>query len=86
VIVGERPEWHAEAACRGTDPEVFFPRTSDPRHEALALCASCPVRSQCLEHALALPEDHGTWGGRSERARRRIRRRRILMPPTGEPA
>ena len=33
---------------------------------AKAVCAACPVRTQCLEHALAVREPYGVWGGLSE--------------------
>jgi WhiB family redox-sensing transcriptional regulator len=43
---------------------------------ARRICATCPVKEQCLEHALAHRIDHGVWGGASERERRRILKRR----------
>ena len=62
--------WQANAACLGASTELFIgpddERVRDrTRHEALAvvLCAACPVRRECLEHALAVPERHGIWGG-----------------------
>ena len=30
---------------------------------AKKICTPCPVKTQCLEHALAVPEDYGVWGG-----------------------
>jgi hypothetical protein len=33
----------------------------------------CPVREQCLAYAVINKEDHGTWGGYSERQRRHIK-------------
>jgi WhiB family redox-sensing transcriptional regulator len=33
---------------------------------AKAVCASCPVIQQCREHALAVQEPYGIWGGLSE--------------------
>ena len=45
--------WRKRAACRGIDPEVFFPVTDEDAEEAKAICATCPVREACLEHALA---------------------------------
>jgi WhiB family redox-sensing transcriptional regulator len=30
------------------------------------VCASCPVIQQCREHALAVQEPYGIWGGLSE--------------------
>jgi WhiB family redox-sensing transcriptional regulator len=39
------------------------------------MCAECPVRRQCLGHAMKLPESYGIWGGTSEdeRAQQRLR-------------
>lgn len=39
-----------------------------------ALCAECPVKDQCLEHALANHENFGTWGGYNEKELRRLKR------------
>ena len=36
----------------------------------------CPVREACLEHAIAVREKHGVWGGLTARERRRLIRRR----------
>lgn len=66
--------WRAEAACKGTPPRWWFPaRGERPERAALELCAICPVRPACLEHAL-LHEKFGLWAGTSEKARRRMRR------------
>jgi WhiB family transcriptional regulator, redox-sensing transcriptional regulator len=56
------------ATCTVTDPDLFFPPTYGPTHRstiraAKALCGRCPVQSECLEHALAAPEEYGIWGG-----------------------
>jgi len=59
--------------CAQTDPEVFFPEKGGSVREAKAVCAGCPVRAQCLEHALAHDERFGVWGGLSERERRRLK-------------
>lgn len=68
--------WRKRAACRGIDPEVFFPASDEEAEEAKAICAMCPVRQACLEHALAHREREGVWGGATERERRRILRQR----------
>lgn len=69
--------WDDEAGCRGIDPDVFFPdRPSDPALAAKAICRGCPVRTQCLEFALATRLDHGVWGGLTELERRSLRRSR----------
>lgn len=72
------------AACRGMDPDLFFPlrghvhgTTYSPEvAEALAACGRCEVRQECLEHALDAPERTGIWGGTFERQRRELRRER----------
>lgn len=69
--------WDTEASCQGIDPEVFFPdRPSDSGLAAKAICRGCPVRTQCLEFALATRLDHGVWGGMTEIERRSLRRSR----------
>jgi WhiB family redox-sensing transcriptional regulator len=60
------------AACRGLPNRVFFPL--DRRYGgARAVCATCPVRPECLAHALALSAKKGMFGGLtpSQRARQR---------------
>jgi WhiB family redox-sensing transcriptional regulator len=71
-----QPSWRQRAACRGLDPEIFFPDSDEEAGEAKAVCARCPVREACLEHALAHREREGIWGGATERERRRILRHR----------
>ena len=68
----ERPEWHRRAACSGMDVDLWFPVRGDTIPPAArAVCAKCPVRSECLEAGLR--EKHGIWSGTSERQRRGIR-------------
>jgi len=68
--------WREFARCRGVDPETFYPSSDDDAGPAKDICALCPVREACLEHALARREKHGVWGGLTARERRRILRRR----------
>jgi hypothetical protein len=74
-------DFRHRAACRGVDPEVFFPTAQDgPQLEeqvaaAKAVCARCLVRSECLAWALmALP--YGVAGGLTEDERHGERTRR----------
>ena len=69
----QRPEWHAQAACRGMGSEVFFPERGDKVSEAIAICEGCPVRQECLEFSLQNGERNGIWGGVPERRRRNLR-------------
>jgi WhiB family transcriptional regulator, redox-sensing transcriptional regulator len=53
--------WALRARCREDGPELFYdPERAD---EARLLCAACPVRSYCLQTALAIGETEGIWGG-----------------------
>lgn len=68
--------WREDAACRTLDTAIFFPDTEEESGPAVAVCASCPVREECLEFALLTRQDDGIWGGLTETERRRLRRRR----------
>jgi WhiB family transcriptional regulator, redox-sensing transcriptional regulator len=68
--------WRQHAACRGLDPEIFYPQTDEDAESAKAVCDLCSVRGSCLEYALSVREKEGVWGGATERERRRIIRQR----------
>jgi WhiB family transcriptional regulator, redox-sensing transcriptional regulator len=74
-------EWRSASACRHANPDLFFPvaTTASERAaqiaKAKAICAGCPVRSQCLEFARANELNYGIWGGTTPEDRTRIRRR-----------
>jgi WhiB family transcriptional regulator, redox-sensing transcriptional regulator len=65
-------EWREAAACRQSDPEIFFPIGSAAAEiqRAKAICARCPVQRPCLTYALATSQEFGIWGGRDEAERR----------------
>ena len=65
-------EWMARGRCTNVPPSRFFPSDGAGVDAARKICAECPVKEPCLEHALAHRIDHGVWGGCSERERRRI--------------
>lgn len=71
--------WQQRAACRGMDPELFFPGRGESTREAKAACAQCPVRDECLSAAYGGSERFGIWGGLSERERR-VERRGLDLP------
>ena len=68
--------WRQRAACRGVDPDIFYPVSDEEAEESKAICAECAVRQPCLEYAIANRERDGVWGGATERERRRIIRQR----------
>lgn len=55
---------------------IFYPQTDEEASIAMSVCGQCPVRTPCLEYAIATREHNGIWGGATERDRRRIIRRR----------
>jgi hypothetical protein len=78
-----KPDWRDDAEC-ATDQyakhrDLWFPSHGD--HEAIAaakrVCATCPVRTACLDDALAEEGGrshdgrHGIRGGLGPRGRRR---------------
>ena len=80
----DEPSWRAHAACRRESAVYFFaPNHFERKDEkdaregaARALCQSCVVRDECLDHAVTIGELHGIWGGLNELERRRLMRRR----------
>jgi WhiB family redox-sensing transcriptional regulator len=71
--------WRNRAACRDSDPELFFPIGStglalEQIRAAKAVCDQCPTRKACLDFAVATNQEAGVWGGLSEDERRRLRR------------
>jgi WhiB family redox-sensing transcriptional regulator len=74
--------WLLLAACRGTNTNLFFPTRGDNRtlRDSKKICASCPVRQQCLHQALLDGEKFGVFGGTSERQRRRLRLQTNAQP------
>ncbi len=59
--------WREHAKCAGKG-DLFFDDLRD--QQAKAICADCPVREQCLDHAVRTPEQYGVWGGMTPRERR----------------
>ena len=68
--------WRQHAACKGVEPDIFYPASDDEAEVAKIVCGQCPVRQPCLEYALASRERDGVWGGATEKERRRILRQR----------
>jgi WhiB family redox-sensing transcriptional regulator len=74
--LASRPAWMKRAACRGEDPALFFPTrgvNAATMAKTRAICASCPVRAECLDYARVTVDTMGVWGGTTERERRGMR-------------
>jgi len=76
-------DWRNRAVCGGSRAWLFFGPDGETAAErarrearAKAVCASCPVRGECLDYALAHHVRKGIWGGLNERERFRERLRR----------
>ena len=65
--------WRARGLCLRTNPDLFFPQPTDDPGPALAVCATCPVRAECLAAALELGDCEGVWGGTLPEERRAMR-------------
>jgi Transcription factor WhiB len=82
-------DWQDTAKCIG-QTAIFFATCNDrytkdngtwvPFYteervaQAKAICSSCPVRSQCLDFAIATRTQEGVWGGTEYGERRKIMR------------
>ena len=59
---------------------IFFPPPQFERKDeklereqrAKGICATCSVRSDCLDYALQIREQHGIWGGLNESERKAL--------------
>jgi WhiB family transcriptional regulator, redox-sensing transcriptional regulator len=72
-------DWRDEAACRGTDAELFFPvGTAGPAlrqiDEAKRICRTCLAQTACLAWAVDHGIAYGVWGGTTGDERRAMRR------------
>ena len=75
-----RTDWREIAACRDSEPTLFFPIGTtglavDQIEEAKGICTACLVTEDCLQYALQTNQEAGVWGGYAEDERRRLRKR-----------
>jgi WhiB family redox-sensing transcriptional regulator len=81
AVNGVSLTWQDSGACRdGAATDFYPPIHTERKHERLArerraksICAACPVRTQCLQHALHVDERYGIWGGLNQDERRLLR-------------
>ena len=62
--------WSLDALCQG---DLRFGDDETDERVLKEVCSRCPVRLECLTHALAYPEPDGIWGGKTIKERQRIR-------------
>lgn len=65
--------WQGDAACKGMDVNMFFPEPgfngNADAQKARAICATCPVKQQCLDDAIIYQYEQGIFGGMSQKER-----------------
>jgi WhiB family redox-sensing transcriptional regulator len=71
--------WMARGACRGEDPELFFPVAAQGPglaqvSSAKAVCRRCAVSAACLSFGLETSQE-GIWGGTTREERLALRPR-----------
>ena len=74
------PDWWRRALCSGRQTEVWFPEENEPVLVAKRYCQRCPVRADCLAHAMERGERHGIWGGLTGHERDLLKAR--IVPST----
>ncbi|MGW4049526.1 WhiB family transcriptional regulator [Streptomyces sp. NPDC004779] len=74
--------WMASALCRTVHADDLFVEGA-AQNRAKALCTGCPVKAECLAHALDGRIEHGIWGGKTERERRALLKRRPTVQSWG---
>lgn len=73
--------WRSRALCKGLDPDVFHPERGEQPTVTIGqhavpveqVCLACPVRLQCLDHAMG--EMQGIWGAWPGEVRAWVRRK-----------
>lgn len=65
--------WRESAACKGQPVEWWYPSGPDSTRTKISnrivdapgipICRQCPVRLNCLDHAISTNEPDGIWGG-----------------------
>jgi WhiB family transcriptional regulator, redox-sensing transcriptional regulator len=67
--------WRDLAACLevvSADYDPFFADSAELQAEAIAICATCLVRDDCLTFAVRTGQQYGIWGGQPQQIIRRL--------------
>jgi len=67
-------KWRNRASCKGEPPALFFAVQGQDVQAARNICATCPVRIECLTWAVEESIQHGIFGGLVPRERRALRK------------
>lgn len=72
TVVAESEAWRKDAVCASVDPEIWFPERGSNGADAKMICATCPVRVECLHDAISNGMTDGIWGGMNPAERRAV--------------
>jgi WhiB family redox-sensing transcriptional regulator len=65
--------WQDQGACVNQDTDWFVNHESSKAgHRAKRICATCPVRRDCLAASLIFFEEFGIWGGLDRHQRKTL--------------
>lgn len=69
-----RSRWQDKGACADQDTEEWFVRHEASRtgYPAKRICATCPVKRDCLAASLLFFEEYGIWGGLDRHQRKAL--------------
>lgn len=76
IVDNNSRDWMIKSKCRGVAPSAFFPSDGAGVELAKTICRDCVVKTECLDYAILNKQEHGVWGGESERERKRIAKQR----------
>lgn len=71
------PEWMYQAACAEVGGDLWYPEKGSNGvviDRVRAICAACPVKSQCLDYAMSNVEIWGIFGGLTYKERQKLGR------------
>lgn len=75
-----KTSWREQAACKNESPSLFFAEKNDKSfHKAIKICNNCPVRQECLDYAIQIPERLGIWGGLGYRGRLKYAKKNNIL-------
>lgn len=85
--IADNWNWQQDGLCRTQGQDLFFyddmergPEKDMKIEAAVAICNQCPVAKQCLDFAMSTDQNYGVWGGQTEEARAKLKKRKHYNP------
>lgn len=76
-----RVQANPKPACTRVDPDLFYSEGEAETALAKRICATCPLRLDCLEGAMDRGESFGVWGGKDPYERGALTKKRNQLGP-----